>query len=967
MSRALFVLFFQLLLAPGLGAQVAYQHFTPENGIPSSQVYDILQDSRGYMWFTTDRGVCRYDGYTFKTFTSGDGLPDNVVFRVAEDARSRMWFYCMNGSLCYYENGKIVPHPANAAIKKRVYKTYINSFYVDDAGQVWFTLVADTRIFRVGADTTITEYPMVHGDKNGYNFFIREIGKKGLLFSNFQLPGYKQGNKQIRFEAGTWFLPPQAGMFPPKNEGLRLFNGSILASRNDRLIHFLDTTVLHDLALQGANIQDIYQDPDNTIWLSTDKGLFHFPEGILEGEVQEYFKGKSVTRIFRDNEGGYWVATLEDGVYYIPSFHITNINKTNGLIDEKITAITTGHNEIWFGTFGGNIYRISGKRQLEAVMYPNRSYVHDIIYTADGSLLLSNSTRIKDGVFSIFEHHTMNLKLFFQPNDNELLFGGMGFSRLKGNNWEFISKDSAHFTLQTTAIFQDRAGTVWIGTYEGLYRFSNGKLTYPGRENALLRTRVSDIRESATGELYISTIGAGILVKGPRSLTQITVKQGLSSDLVEKLLFDHQGNLWAATYKGLNRIHFAAGDPYKPEKIENFTVSDGLPANEILELCLAGKHLWVGSPKGIFYFDPAALKKNQSPPPVYINSVKINNRDTLLAGHYTLTYSQRNVRIYFTGISFRSQGNVLYRYKLLGSPDTSWKHTYDRSVQYTNLEAGHYTFLLAAKNESGIWSLTPAQLSFYKAPHYTQTWWFISLVALLILSMIGLAVFIYIRNQKKKHEFDMKIARSEVKALLAQMNPHFLFNALNSVLYFIAENERRTAIRYLTKFSTLIRRILDGSTRNLVSLEEELTAITLYLDLEKLRFGDRFDFEISVDPNINPAEVQIPSMLIQPFLENAVLHGLTPQNGNGRLEVRFTLALSRKLVCMIEDNGVGLERSRELNAGRKNHKSTGLQNVQERIHLLNQLYKQDIRLEITDLASPGNQTTGTRVLLILPQ
>jgi sensor histidine kinase YesM len=238
-------------------------------------------------------------------------------------------------------------------------------------------------------------------------------------------------------------------------------------------------------------------------------------------------------------------------------------------------------------------------------------------------------------------------------------------------------------------------------------------------------------------------------------------------------------------------------------------------------------------------------------------------------------------------------------------------------------------------------------------------------VAAGILSAGGVSMFAYVRGQRKKHEFEMQIARSEQKALLAQMNPHFLFNALNSVLHFIIENEKKRAVSYLTKFSSLIRRILEGSRQNQVNLEEELSAINLYLELEKLRFGGRFDYTLTIDPRINPAEVQIPSILIQPFLENALWHGLASKTEGGQLNIAFTLS-DNAVICTVEDNGIGRQRSMEINARRHGHTSTGLANVKERIHLLNQLYKRTIDMEIQDLMDSEGKPAGTRVVLIFP-
>lgn len=948
-------------------AQVSYKNFTTEHGLPSSQVYDILQDSKGYIWFGTDRGLCRYDGYEFVTLTTQDGLQDNVVFRIIEDRKSRLWFTSLNGGLCCYDNGKISEHPANKEIKKVVTGNYINCLYIGENDTLWFILAGgNNKIYKIGPDNKLRQEAILKDSPQKHNFFVRPIGVDGFIYGSIFYPGLKSAKPSFRMEGKTMYFHVGIPSNYPKNECVKLNDGAYLVSFDQYLVKITDTVMVNSLEGVYRGIADIFVDADQNVWLGTTDGLTEYKKGDLNNTPRYYFSGKTVTKTYQDREGGYWVATLEDGVYYVPSFEIANINKENGLADEKVEAITNGGDEIWMGTFPGNLYTISFDGKWRRIPYPNQRYFSDILCLKDGRVLLTNSTQIKDGRFSIFEHNSENLKLMLQSDSNEVLFGGNGVSVYRRDRWILNTRDYG-LRKQITAIYKGRDGSMWMGTHTGLYRFRDHKISFLGEENELYKNRISDIKEGQNGQLYISTIGAGILVQKEKRLVQIAMKDGLSSDLVEELLVDNKGNLWAATFKGLNRLTFNDNNPTKPVKIENFTTADGLPSNEIVKLCLADSMIWIGSNKGVTYFNPGTIQKNHVPPPIYITSVKINNHDTSLRDAYSLSYGQRNLRIYFIGVSFKSQGKVLYRYRLQGSGDSVWKYTYDRSVQYTNLAAGNYTFLISARNESGIWSAQPAELFIQVDPHFTETWWFSMLLLIGIIFIGTSGVYIYIRGQRKRHDFEMEIARSEQKALLAQMNPHFLFNALNSILHFIIENEKRTAISYLTKFSSLIRRILEGSNKNLVSLEEELSAIRLYLELEKLRFGDRFDYTITIEEAINPSQVKIPSMLIQPFIENALWHGLMPKTENGQLELRFTLTPDNVVICTIEDNGIGRKKSMQINSQRTQHRSTGLQNIHERISLLNQLYKHAIRVEILDLTDNDNNAAGTRVTLMLPQ
>ena len=205
-----------------------------------------------------------------------------------------------------------------------------------------------------------------------------------------------------------------------------------------------------------------------------------------------------------------------------------------------------------------------------------------------------------------------------------------------------------------------------------------------------------------------------------------------------------------------------------------------------------------------------------------------------------------------------------------------------------------------------------------------------------------------------------------MQALRAKMNPHFIFNTINSIQYFLTSNEKRTALEYLSKFARLMRLTLEFSDKTTISISEELESLRLYLDLEKLRFANKFDYEISVDPQIDTPRIMIPNMLIQPYVENAVKHGIQNKADKGMVKVSLKKR-DNEIYYVIEDNGIGIKKSLELKPQDDiRQKSSGMEITRNRINLLNLDYRENERLEITDLSDENAEKTGTKVAITIP-
>ena len=286
------------------------------------------------------------------------------------------------------------------------------------------------------------------------------------------------------------------------------------------------------------------------------------------------------------------------------------------------------------------------------------------------------------------------------------------------------------------------------------------------------------------------------------------------------------------------------------------------------------------------------------------------------------------------------------------------------------LPPGNYLFSVEAMSKSGIWSAEPAQMQIEILPHFYQTFWFQFVVGLLIV-IIGVTIlWLYSRSirskEREKSEISKRIANLELMALRAQMNPHFIFNTLSSIQHFISGNNSEEALKYLSKFAKLMRVILDNSKKKFISISDEIKAISLYLDLEKLRFKDKFEYEIVIDPSIDPEYDEMPSMLVQPYLENAVLHGIAHKQEKGQIIINL-FEENEFLVCCVEDNGVGRKKATEIRSTQtKYHKSQGMSITEDRLQIINKVNDSDLSVSIEDIYPDKEGETGTRVKIYVP-
>jgi len=510
-----------------------------------------------------------------------------------------------------------------------------------------------------------------------------------------------------------------------------------------------------------------------------------------------------------------------------------------------------------------------------------------------------------------------------------------------------------------------------MGAYQGsLYKFSGDKYVDIAKDLNLNSESFLSLAEDKFGNIFLGSFDGIYVYNNNKISDKITVKDGLSSNLVYSLLPDNKGGLWIGTNQGLSYFDLKLYHQTKTKSIKKFGKADGFMGGE----CNTGglfldnnNNLFVGTVNGLIKFNPDLYRSNNFFPKTHITGISVFYRDTLLIENLKLKHNQNNIKFTFIGLSFSNPEKILYSYKLNGF-DKLWSPpSSENSAKYSNLPPGKYQLLVKSCNDEKIWTPNPVEYSFEILKPFWKKWWFILGVSLLFSAI----VYVFVRQRISKIKLiernnlnaQIEKANNELKALRAQMNPHFIFNSLNSIQHFVINHEEKSAVKYLGKFSKLIRKILNNSEEAFISLQEELSTLELYLELENLRFQNKFTYQIKIDDTIESDFIKIPSMIIQPYIENSILHGFGEIATGGSLTIEFTLK-DGLLICIIDDNGVGINYSKQNKKENSLHVSLAGKISEDRLQLLKNIYGNSIGVEITDKSDFGKK--GTKVCLTMP-
>jgi hypothetical protein len=544
-----------------------------------------------------------------------------------------------------------------------------------------------------------------------------------------------------------------------------------------------------------------------------------------------------------------------------------------------------------------------------------------------------------------------------------------------------LSKESGELRLTGNVVwytYEDSKGFIWVCTTEGLNRLDpnlrtiNQFLHDPNDPNSISSNRVFSIYEDETGIYWIGTMGGGLNRYDPETgiFKAYKEKHGLPNNVVYATIEDNDGKLWITTNWGMSKFNKLT------ETFVNYDALDGIQSNEFNAGAFFKNEkgeIFVGGMNGFNIFLPSDIRTNHNIPRIAITGFRIFNELTDLVidqgDTINLRYSDNFFSFEFSALDYTNPAKNWYHYRMEGyDPEWTISNPDRRYAEYRNVSPGTYTFHVTGTNNDGLWNPEGLSVTVIIRPPWWQTWTFRVILLVVILSLGRGLVYWRMKYIRRKHEIEKRmlsiekqVFELEQKALRLQMNPHFIFNSLNAIQNFVITNDTYKAVNYLAKFSHLMRMILANSIQSYIPLKDELKALTYYMDLEKLRFDDKFEYFMDLDATIDTEFIEVPPMLLQPYVENSIIHGLVQLDGKGML----TVGVRKKkdtLICFVQDNGIGREKANQIReqSGIK-RQPRGMMITQERLEILNKQRKKSFAVKVIDLKDEQGQATGTRV------
>ena len=965
-------------------------NFTVDDGLPSSLIYSINQDRKGYIWIATDMGLSRFDGYVFRNFTVKDGLPHNDIFGTYEDSKGRLWIKTFGPDFYYFFDDKI--HRVRNKFEKQ--EGFLTKKIKEDSdGILW-----------------------INPDLEGKPMFFYKYNNENLLDTiglpeTIKLP-------LVEPKVKTDFLLVNPGIYIFKNE--RIYKYRVVKFdkkfvleniRNAKLrfdFHTLDTSMyLYENLLITCTKEGIYKEKSSTVnkkgnyfkseklmqFATSNKDMLHNSDRSQNLFSDFKFPLKSdLQNTFVDNQKNVWIATKSNGLYMLTtkgnaaSTYIKDFGKYNVKIFHEIG------NEIWAVDKDDNFYKLANGA-IQPFPDPLKSklaHLEDISHLYSGSSI--NELYILD-YFGLIQRlnlseldfeETCVTKIAYRNDGSKIVNtyqSNTGFSIKSISNYPSDTIFSAtrlgmvkgwhdgqclileQQTKERCYAIEVIHENIWIGQPNGLFLFRNGELINLDswkEENDILSKSIKDITSDSKGKLWIGTDGYGLY----------TVQDGviriipeLNHKIIKNIYVDANDNAWVSTNHGLYEI-------FDGVKAKQYNTAHGLASNEVNLAIVKENFVYVSTNSGLTVLDLEKTKvDHEIAAPFYVTALKIRGRDQVLSNlksqYFDLSYDQNDLSLSFTCLSYESNKNIIYEYKMEGI-DSVWQTTNIPKLSYPVLPPGHtYTLALKAKDINNNYALDQFELIFNIRQPWWEHWY---LKVLLLLALAALLLYSFYRFRKKEIEktaTNKKFAELRLQALQAQLNPHFIFNALQAIQDFVANRDERAANKYMANFSKLMRLFLNATKEKYIYLEEELELLKLYIELEQLRFEPTFDYQIIYPESSNLNMFEIPSMLLQPFVENAINHGLKYKKGKGFLSIKIEQNKDQ-LFIEITDDGVGREKAMEIKQKALNsYKSRGMEIIEDRVRTIELVDNLVIKIIVEDVMVEG-QVAGTKVKISMP-
>lgn len=952
----LFLLFF---VPAGYAAGTEYPmlHVTATDGLPSDVIYFLYRDSRGYMWIATDKGIARYNGLKVEVFTTLNGLPDNEIYCIREDKQQRVWFGSYSGALCYYKNDTFFTAKNKTFLHLPYDVSYVRlltcefdssmliSFY---EGNKFMEVKGEKcRYFDLSAECSkhgITLNSMMKRKISSELYEIYETRQvitvdtngriRDIRASDHHIENFTQSQDQVYSYTARYNIMPDGTTLP--------FPGSINTTNPYYTLHVSNKHVLYGTG-KGAYI-------DDSINLLPDL---------------------SISAITQDAAGNFWLGTLSKGIFCINADGAT-MKVHPDVYHGKIRYYHSDGTNISFATTNNELFVLQNEKVRNII---SMEYVrqHNVISKGQSGNLTSKA----NAHYMYCGEKCLYVKNILAPTPTKNIYTLTGHGHGYKN---VIEKDSQIFICRFQAIHahskkeneqssdchvislekdrvysiaMDEQQDIWYSTRHHMYK---------------LKGDVSEVQQQFDAfPLKTFVFMAGYMI-GYTFDDRPVICNNVGSKVVCSYV-PSANCIWDQLWR-LDSVHMliTTNDCHRLLTVQR---SAGAPVYslDVIDdpfLPLDPEAVTANTANCYFFKNGSIISANmrdlfrkRQPPVLFFKTLRTENAAYAIDSSVEVPYAgSEKLRMSFSVVSFNSK-QLSYQYAVDGEEGAAWKPIEDNELYLVNLPFGDHDIRIRALTSSGIYSV-PVSFRLHILRPYWRTWWFMGITSCLVIAFVWISVIVIKRSALRAAEQKQLQMDLEIKAIYSQINPHFIFNTLNSALSLVRTKRSEEAYEHISQFSRLLRSYIRSSRNKLTTIADEINDLRDYLELQRTRFGNRFGFNIMVADTIDAETVRIPSLLLQPFVENALNHGLQSKNGIGNLTIGFENGKERnEVVCRIEDDGIGRKQAAMNNAGRQ-RASYGDLLIRDLVSIFNRYEQMRISIAYIDKEPPF---TGTTVII----
>lgn len=891
--------------------QPAYTYYSIREGLASNDIYNCIVDKKGFLWLATENGVSKFDGHSFRNYNTAQGLPDNDILAIEMDSAGIIWVMPFQKTPAYYDdkNDKFINSNSDVELNKIKFANvnYMNALgfggiaFCNSNGQI--SSYKNKKSTKLNSDNFNFPFSRIIEIKE--NRFCAITSKNICTIENGKISVKYEFKQTIRFNSyvnGNLYFTDSTGISKVKiNEDGSI--GNILQTKLPFYIRGLNFT--------GKQIA-----------IASQSGNMYFADtASLEIKQQSFTFNSFPRHVLEDNYGNTWICTKENGLIRYQQKGILSINNEkfqrnfnaiSFLNNNLIGGTNNGETILYEGPYAQTIMNLTNDKSLTTWVTKIVAFNNEVFVGSEGGFYLINKNKQKNDLFFKPYNNIAN-KDFDVVNDSILISGNSGkVYRVNYRNQKIINS----LDIRVTALQYLKDSSIYVGSNTGLYIWQNLKSKINlGDIYPVLKTRITALAYNKINNILWVGLATDTIVgiQNDRIIIKIPFGNKLSGNICKSIYSKNNGQLWVGTNEALARINYSQSNNGIECIVNQFTTADGIAGKQINDILQRNDTIYVATSNGISMI-PNSLKIDVINTPIFITNVKINNADTTIQKKYELNSSNNNITILFSAPDLGSTAERLYQYKVNNS---NWKTTTTGKIELFQLSPNNYEIKICAINRDGNPSNLIETVSIKIKTPLIKSGWFWGAVALLF------SVFIFYftqENNKRKREqivqkllVEKKLSDLELKALKAQINPHFVFNCLNSIKYLNHQKRFNETDLYLDKFSFLLRKTLDYSGLQKITLEDELDYSKNYLELEKLRLGDKLNYEITTNPTVDKEKTLVPPMLLQPYLENAIKHGIRHLPNEEGLVTIYTNYEEGKIICTIMDNGIGIENANRIN------------------------------------------------------